>query len=141
MTDDRSIVSGNMPDDYDLEMDHLMRHQSVMRTQPRQLRSVPFFGIGGTKNHSIQTFRIAGEVLEEREDGTVKRDPPRYVTAYEVTRGTKVERLMIPDDVFAVMVRQREGLATAAARRAGRANVERRKERGEQVGNPEALAK
>jgi len=81
---------------------------------------------GNTEAWVLDTFRLANgrEVLFVQQIGA---------------DGGK--RLMFQDDVTRILARHRDQLSAAAKRRQGRNLIALRKQRGDQLGNPEALRK
>ena len=80
---------------------------------------------GNVETWRIETFRIEGavEALVQRNsvDGAL--------------------RLVLPPKVMAALDRQRGSVVTASRQRAARRALETRRERGDRIGNPEALRK
>lgn len=128
---DRDVPSGNLPDSYDLALDALIQQQSVSQAGPSQRRATPIFGIGGSMNYSVTTFRRAGDILEEDpETGAIKRGPATFTLFLEVARGEKLTRVVVPDDVLALVIRQRDSLTAQALRRSAKQAAHTRAKRG-----------
>ncbi len=126
-----STVSGNMPDEYDRVLSRLLEQQAVARTRPTQVRSVPLFGIGGTTTYSVTTFRTAGDILEETPEGAIlKRGPATFMAFLEVARGERLQRIILTDDVLALMTRQRDQLTSAAIKRGAKQAAKTRAAKG-----------
>jgi hypothetical protein len=124
-----------MPDDYDRQLGMLEGAQLVSKTRPSMVRTIPPLGVGGSSTYSVTTYREAGDVIEEDgETGNVRRAPARFTVFLEVAKGDRLTRLVIPEEVYVLMFRQRDALTTQAQRRAGKASAERRKARGELPG-------
>lgn len=130
-TDNSDSVSGNMPDEYDRVLSKTMEAQAVQSTRPAMIRAVPLFGIGGTATYSLTTFRQAGDILEENvETGAVKRGPATFMAFLEVAKGERLQRIILPDEVLALVQRQRDALVSLAQKRAAKAAAATRKARG-----------
>jgi hypothetical protein len=123
-------VSGNMPDVYDRTLDSLTTQQAVTSTRPTTIRTVPVFGIGGTLSYIVQTFRVAGDVEEDETTGVVKRGPATFTVALEVAQGEQLRRIVLPNDVLDIIIRQRDSLTTSALRRSAKATATARKAAG-----------
>lgn len=123
--------SGHMPDHYSRELSNMEMQQSVSRTKPSQLRTVPTLGVGDVISYSLQTFRQDGDILEEDpEKGTIKRGPAKFMAFLEVGRGTTLTRIVLPDAVLVVLQRQRDSLTAQALRRTAKRTAAARKARG-----------
>jgi hypothetical protein len=138
MADDKNFnqfndgtVSGNLPDVFDATIGALLHRQGVDSTRATLIRSVPLFGIGGSMSYSVQTFRQAGDILEEDpEKGTIRRGPPAFTVALEVAHRDNLRRIILPHEVLDVIIRQRDSLTTTALRRSAKASAKARKARG-----------
>jgi hypothetical protein len=120
-----------MPDHYSRELSNMDTLQSVTRTKPSQFRTVPLLGIGDTVSYSVQTFRQDGDIIEEDpEKGTIRRGPAKFTAFLEVGRGTTLTRIVLPDNVLALILRQRDALTTSALRRTAKQAAATRKARG-----------
>jgi hypothetical protein len=125
MADDKNFnqfndgtVSGNLPDVFDATIGALLHRQGVD-------------GIGGSMSYSVQTFRQAGDILEEDpEKGTIRRGPPAFTVALEVAHRDNLRRIILPHEVLDVIIRQRDSLTTTALRRSAKASAKARKARG-----------
>jgi hypothetical protein len=127
--------SAAMPDDYDRQLGMLDGAQAVTKTRPAMVRTVPPLGIGGSATYSVTSYRQAGDIIEEDPDtGNVKRGPATFTVFLEVAKADKLTRIVVPEEVFMLMSRQRDSLISQAQRRAGKAVAERRKARGEKPG-------
>lgn len=117
---------------FDYELGQLHGLPGVTSTRQATVRHV---GLTETSTFIIQTFRKR----ETAEEGD--RQPPAKDTIfleYIGPRGKSL-RLVIPSGVAEVIARQRDQLATINRRRGAQQALATRAERGQQVGNPEAL--
>lgn len=84
---------------------------------------------GNTETWVIETFRV--------DDG---RGPCEQVFLQRTSADGGM-RLMLPSDVTRALARHRDQVSSAARRRHGHSLVALRKQRGDKLGNPEALRK
>ena len=126
MSDNNSPASESMPDLFDYTLGQLKDLPDVLMTKEATIRVVPPLGVGGSRLFVIQTIRQKerGDIilLEEHGKGPAKR-------------------LVLPPEVSAVIARQRDALTTKSRVKGARQAVATRLERGDQLGNPEALKK
>ncbi len=119
-------ASGNMPDLFDYTLGQLKDLPDVLMTKESTVRAVPLLGIGGSRLFIIQTIR-----QKERGD---------TILLEHVAQGETV-RLVLPPEVSNVIARQRDALSTKSRVKGAQQAVATRLERGDQLGNPEALKK
>lgn len=113
-------------DDYDRAIGSLNNAQSITHTKPAMLRVAAFMGVGQTATYSVTTYRQEGELNEEKE----RREPATFTVFLEVAKGERLTRVVVPSDVVALIVRQRDQLTTLAQKRAARQSAATRKARG-----------
>ena len=124
-------VSPAMPDDYDRQLGSLQGLPGMAKTKPAMLRITPPLGVGGSATYSVTTYRQEGEILSDGLDGNpVKRAPARFTVFLEVAKGERLSRTVIPHDVAALLVRQRDALTRQAQRKAATSGAATRKARG-----------
>lgn len=124
MPDD--YVSPAMPDDYDRELSRLDRANGVTRTKPTQLRVIPILGVGGSSSYSVTTMREQPPQTADDE----RQTRPTFTVFLEIGHRERLTRVVLPDAVLSVILRQRDALASQAARRAAKQAAETRKARG-----------
>jgi hypothetical protein len=125
---DNEQRSSAFPDPFDYALGSLKGAQAVTQTKPSMIRDTPPMGVGGSSTFSVQTYRQAGDVLEE-EGPSVRRSPARFTVFLEVGQGEKLKRVVIPHDVLTLIIRQRETLTAQAQRRAAKQAAAARKAR------------
>jgi hypothetical protein len=108
--------------------DLFSRTQRQLRDNPGALSSASTINAtdfyGNTETWVVETFR--------QEDG-------RELVFIQRNSSTGGERWVLPVEVTAALARHRDQLAARVRRRAGHRLVAQRKERGDVLGNPEAL--
>lgn len=122
MRDDN--VSGNMPDKFDRTLGQLDGLPGMVKTKPATVRTVPPLGIGGSQLFIVQTFRQAGQGVDDR------TMPPTFTVFIEAVGSDGTIRLVLPAAVADMIARQRDSLTGQARTRAARAAAATRKARG-----------
>lgn len=131
MSDDRIVEA------FDYELGQLHGLPGVTSTKQATVRSTN--GLTESASWIVQTFRKR-DVSEGIEP--VLRMPTRDTIFVEfIGRAGKSLRLVLPPAVADVIARQRDQLATINRRKGARQAVATRLERGDRLGNPEALRK
>lgn len=116
----------NLGDDYDRAIGALNNAQSITNTKPAMLRVAAFMGVGATATYSVTTYRQEGEL----DDVKGRREPASFTVFLEVAKGERLTRVVVPNDVVALIVRQRDALTSLAQKRAARMAAATRKARG-----------
>jgi hypothetical protein len=112
-------------DDYDRAIGALNNAQSITSTKPAMLRVAALMGVGATATYSVTTYRQEGELDEVKG----RRDAATFTVFLEVAKGERLTRVVVPNDVVALIVRQRDALVTLAQKRAARNAAATRKAR------------
>jgi hypothetical protein len=113
-------------DDYDRAIGALNNAQSITATKPAMLRVAALMGVGATATFSVTTYRQEGEL----DDVKGRREPATFTVFLEVAKGEKLTRVVVPNDVVALIVRQRDALTSLAQKRAARMAAATRKAKG-----------
>lgn len=122
-------ASPGMPDDYDRTLGGLQGLPGMAKTKPTMIRVIPPLGVGGSATYSVTTYRQQGDVIAEN-DEIVRRSPPTFTVFLEVAKGERLQRIVIPHDVAALIARQRDTLNFQAQKLAAKQGAATRKARG-----------
>lgn len=122
--------SGYAPDKYDRMLGQLAGLPGMAHTKPTTIRVTPPLGIGGSASYNVTTYRQAGETIPSDEGEKEKRTPATFTVFLEIVEGDTAKRIVLPNDVCALIVRQRDALTAIAQRKAARQAAKTRKARG-----------
>lgn len=129
MSEDRIVEA------FDYELGQLTGLPGVTSTKQSTVRSTN--GLTESASWIVQTFRRR-DVAQEGE----RQEPAKDTIFLEfIGRGGQSLRLVIPPPVADVISRQRDQLSSINRRKGARQAVATRLERGDRLGNPEALKK
>jgi len=129
---DESIVSGNMPDEFDRLLGLLTGLNGVTRVKGTTVTVTPPLGVGGSRTFIIQTYR-------QRDELDVAAKSQDTIFLQMVSAGQQI-RVAIPGPVADVIARQREALTTITRKRIAKNNAAVRKAQGIKP-SPETIAK
>jgi hypothetical protein len=122
--------SAAMPDEYDRLLGALDGLPDVTRTKPSTITVVPSLGVGGSTTYIVSTIRQRASSGEGENEKGFSRD---YVFLQAV-RASGAIRLVLPPQIADAIARQRDALTTKTRAKIGRASMEARKARGEDLG-------
>lgn len=104
MTNDMTDRSAAMPDEFDRMLGMLDGLNGVTHTKPSTINVVPTLGVGGTKTFIVTTYRHRDDVADK---------PTSRDTVFLVVAGPDgYHRHVVPEEVIATIVRQRESLTS-----------------------------
>ena len=129
----------NKPDErtveaFDYELNQLVGVPGVTNT--KQATVLHTNGLTESSTWIVQTFRKRDVAQEAEGERATARDS---IFVQFIGKGNRAIRLVLPPPVAELIARQRDQLTTKSRRAGARQAVATRLERGDRLGNPEAL--